>query len=326
MSGIGPNDRPRRSLAVVVAGLGTAVLFEALTLLATQDRTVRTASPWQDDPYDLVVGLAQFTVPMLALVTGLRLLAWRLPGGVDRVAQMLRAMVVLVALVGSTAVVEWVAVAAGAHSPLWMTWTGLLIAGLAVLSVLTVALSVVLVGSCRSYPVPGGWRQDWLGDAVMLCARLPLLRRWATPLVAAWLRGHAMRAFVASSLFAAVAMVGATAVNERWTDPLLIGWAAVVVTAANLAFCVTSNAVAGFICRPPRTPARQATETALVVGSVALQVAVAFRDTLWRVVSPDPLDSVPPLAAFTVGTGLVAFAGTAVILRRRYHAAPAEPR
>ena len=77
-----PDDHaPRGGLRPIVTGLGTAVLFEALTVLETQDKTVRAASPWQDDPYDAVVSLAQFTVPILAVVLGLRLLAWRSPGG-----------------------------------------------------------------------------------------------------------------------------------------------------------------------------------------------------------------------------------------------------
>lgn len=43
------------SLAVTLAGLGVAVVFEALTVLATHDKTVRAVSPWQDDPYDVAL-------------------------------------------------------------------------------------------------------------------------------------------------------------------------------------------------------------------------------------------------------------------------------
>jgi hypothetical protein len=77
------DENGRASPAVILASLGTACLFEVLTVLATQDKTVRAASPWQDDPYDAVVSLTQFAVPMLALVIALRLLAWRSPGGPD---------------------------------------------------------------------------------------------------------------------------------------------------------------------------------------------------------------------------------------------------
>jgi hypothetical protein len=74
----------KASPAVIQASLGAAGLFEVLTLVATQDKTVRAASPWQDDPYDALVSLTQFAVPILALVIALRLLAWRAPGGPDR--------------------------------------------------------------------------------------------------------------------------------------------------------------------------------------------------------------------------------------------------
>jgi hypothetical protein len=75
------------SLAVTLAGLGVAVVFEALTVLATHDKTVRAVSPWQDDPYDVALSHSQFAVPMLAAVIALRLLAWRAPGGQDRARQ-----------------------------------------------------------------------------------------------------------------------------------------------------------------------------------------------------------------------------------------------
>ncbi|MFJ9151976.1 hypothetical protein ACIRP7_28860 [Streptomyces sp. NPDC102270] len=86
--------------AVVWVALGAAAAFEALTVLETQDKTVRAASPWQDDPYDVMVSLVQFTVPMLALVIALRLLAWRAPGGADRARQTLRAAGVMLTLAG----------------------------------------------------------------------------------------------------------------------------------------------------------------------------------------------------------------------------------
>src|SRR4029078_1308378 len=56
---------------LIVACEGMGLLFMQLTALATQDQAIRAASPWQDDPYDAMVSLAQFTVPMLAVVIGL---------------------------------------------------------------------------------------------------------------------------------------------------------------------------------------------------------------------------------------------------------------
>lgn len=70
-----------------------------------------------------MASLAQFTVPMLGLVIGLRLLCWRLPGGPDRAHQMLRAAAVVTALVAVTVGFEWAAVAHDAHRSSWNGWT-----------------------------------------------------------------------------------------------------------------------------------------------------------------------------------------------------------
>ncbi|MGW5464167.1 hypothetical protein [Streptomyces sp. NPDC003996] len=306
----------RASSAAVRASLGVAGVFEALTVLATQDKAVRAASPWQEDPYDVVVSLAQFTVPMLALVIALRLLAWRAPGGADRVQQTVRAAGVMVTLIGLTVVFEWAAVIADAPPASSGTWASVLIGGLTVNSVLTVAIAVLLV-RChrhRGHGSAGPWRHDWLGDAVFVCRRIPGPRRWAGPDAVDRVRRRAMTVFVTLSILAAVAVTGAQAIGERWTDPLLITWMLIVVATSNLAFCVISNAVAGFIARPPRTRPGRIAEASVVAGCVAISVATAFRDALWRVFETGSLTSVPALAAFTLGAGLATSLVTAALL------------
>ena len=42
------NENGRASPVVILASLGAAGLFDALTALATQDKSVRAVSPWQD--------------------------------------------------------------------------------------------------------------------------------------------------------------------------------------------------------------------------------------------------------------------------------------
>lgn len=296
----------RRRLIAIVMSLVTATLFETLTVLGTQDTTVRAASPWQDDPYDAVVSLAQFTVPMLGLVAGLRLTCWRLPGSPDRAHQMLRAAAAMTALVAVTAGFEWAAVAGGAHRYSWNGWTQALLAGLVATSLLTVIVVVFLV-RCR-YPrgSAGRWRHDWLGDMVLLGQRLPVIRGWPTANAATWVRRHAMRVFVIVSVSAAALIVGALAVGEQWTDPALIAWAFTVVATSNVAFCVISNTTAGFIARPPRTRVRRRLETAVVLGCLTVQISVALRDILWSLIGSGPLDSVLVLAALTLGPGALA--------------------
>ncbi|MFD8395373.1 hypothetical protein ACFV2N_40810 [Streptomyces sp. NPDC059680] len=307
-------ENGRASSAVVWASLGAAGVFEALTVLETQDKTVRAASPWQDDPYDVVVSLAQFAVPMLALVIALRLLAWRAPGGAERVRQTARAAGAMVTLVGLTVVSEWAAVIARTPASSSGTWASVLIGGLVVNSVLTVVAAVSL-GRCHRWRrSSGGWRNDWLGDAVFLCRRIPILRRWVGPDAAVWARRRALTVFITLSTLAAAAITGAQAVGERWTDPLLVVWMLIVVATSNLTFCVISNAVAGFIARPPRTRARRIAETSAVAGCVAISAATAFRDTLSPVFGTGSLTSVPALAALTLGAGLATSLVTAALL------------
>jgi len=317
-----------RELSTVVFGLGTGIVFELVTVPATQDTAIRAVSPWQDDPYDVVISFTQFLVPVLAVVIGLRLLVWGGPGHEDRARQMLRAVAVLVASVALSAGFEWAAVAAGVHRSSWSGWTGLLVTGLAVVSAFTVAVVASLARALRRPGTDWGWRYDWLGDLVLLCARVAVLRGWATEQLAAWVRRHAMLVFSGLSVFAGAAEIAGMVVGEHWTDPLLIGWAIVVIAAGNLAFCLIGNAVAGFIARPPRRRGQRIAETAAVVGSVAMLTAVAFRADIWRLWTRQPLDSVAPLVALTLGAGVAAAAVTAVLLVLRPPASmrPSNPR
>ncbi|GAA2501754.1 hypothetical protein [Streptomyces longisporus] len=307
-------ENRRACPAAVWTSLGTAGVFEALTVLETQDKTVRAASPWQDDPYDVVVSLAQFAVPVLALVIALRLLVWRAPGGADRARQTVRAAGALLTLVGLTVVSEWAAVIAGAPASPSGTWASVLIGGLVVSSVLTLVAAVSLARCRRRRRSAGGPGSDWLGDAVLLCRRIPVLRRWAGPDAAVWVRRRAMTVFVTLSTLTAATLTGAQAIGERWTDPLLIAWFLVVAATSHLAFCVISNAVAGFIARPPRTRPRRIAEASAVAGCVAISVATAFRDALWPLFGTGSLTSVPALAALTLGAGLATSLVTAALL------------
>ncbi|MEU5090097.1 hypothetical protein [Streptomyces sp. NPDC021356] len=307
-------ENGRAYSAVVWTSLGAAGVFEALTVLATQDNAVRAASPWQDDPYDVVVSSAQFAVPMLALVITLRLLAWRAPGGSDRVRQTVRAAGAMVTLVGLTVVSEWAAVFIRTPASSSGPWASVLIGGLVVNSVLTMVAAVSLRRCRRRRRSAGGPRNDWLGDAVFLCRQIPVLRRWFGPDAVVWVRRRAMTVFLTLSSLAAAALTGAQAIGERWTDPLLMAWFLIVAATSNLAFCVISNAVAGFIARPPRTRPRRIAEAAAVAGCVAISVATAFRDALWPLFGTGSLTSVPALAVLTLGAGLATSLVTAALL------------
>jgi hypothetical protein len=260
-----------------------------------------------------VVSLSGFAVPMLALAIALRLLAWRAPGGPDRARQTVSTAGLMIAMIGLTLGCEWVSVLAVTPASPRRAGISMQVGGLVVTSVLLVAATAFLV-RCRGQRAPSGrWRHDVLGDVVFLCGRVPLLRRWARPRAAAWVRRHAMTVFVVLSVLAAAAITGAQAVGEHVTDPLLIGWTLIAETAASLAFCLIGNAVAGFIGRAPRTGRYRIAEMSAVAGCLALLVAIAFHDALWSALGTGPLTSAG-LAAVTLGAGLAASAVTAAAL------------
>lgn len=305
----------RASLVAISAALGNAVLFESLTLLETQDRAVRVASPWQNDPYNTMVSFAVFTVPMICLVVAMRLTVWRQPGESDRAQQTLRAIAMATCIVAVTLAVEWAAVGLRAHRNAWDARTGWLISGLATSTIFTawVVIRLARTGVLRRHG--RAWEHDWLGDMVQAGSAVPLLRQWVTPRRAEWVRQHAVSVFASVSLCGSLVVIAALAVGERWTNPLLIAWAVAVETTSNFAFCIISNAIAGFIARPARGTSRRRLELATLAGFVAVQLAVAFHTALWRGLGGSDLSSVVDLVALTFGAGLFAWVLTFALVR-----------
>jgi hypothetical protein len=244
------DDGQRTSSLAIWTSLGAGSLFEALTAPEIENKAAWALSPWKEDPYHTAVYLSQFAVPVLALLIVLRLLTRRVLTDPDRAQQTVRAAGVMMALIGVTLAFEWAAVIGGANPSPRGAWTSLQVGGLAVVSVLAVGAAVLLVRCRRPRGSSARWRNDWLGDVVLACGRIPVLRCLATPEVVAWVRGHAMTVFVALSALAGLAITSAQAIGEGTTDPVIIIWFMIVETSSNLAFCVISNAIAGFIARP----------------------------------------------------------------------------
>src|ERR1022692_2736026 len=64
----------RASSVAVWTSLGTSGVLEALTVSEIENKAAWAISPWKADPYHTAVYLAQFAVPVLALLIVLRLL------------------------------------------------------------------------------------------------------------------------------------------------------------------------------------------------------------------------------------------------------------
>src|SRR3954462_15562036 len=106
-------ERLRRALWWCV---GCAALFTAFAAATTQVRALRAHSPWQDDPYDVVVSFTQLLVPALAVAVVVRIAGRRPQPALRDLPRGGRALVGMVAV---TVVTDWVAVALRVHAGTW---------------------------------------------------------------------------------------------------------------------------------------------------------------------------------------------------------------
>ncbi|MFI6600883.1 alpha/beta hydrolase family protein [Nonomuraea sp. NPDC050536] len=261
--------------------MASAGAFTTLILLTTQSRAVRVFSPWQDDPYDVVISATELLVPALALAIAIRARVRPASGDLLRGAR-----VVLVAVV-ATAVTCWASVAAGAHADVRGWQQQLLIAGLAVVTLSAVPLAVALR---RAGPATRD-DTDWVEDFLTAVARLRIPVGWARRL-AQVLRAHRILAAV----LLATAVSGWLALAEAIGDglgprPLQAAAFRVVVGATLLvALLVPVNAYLGLLhsSRPSRrTPVLMA---ALYGAAVSVPVTVAFREGIGHLLDY-PLDT-----------------------------------
>ena len=298
--------RPASAAAVLLAAA-----FEVFLVVCTQLKPVMRVTPWQDDPYHGWISLAVFALPMLLVVVALRAAGPWLPWGrsstTGRQRDLAKAGLVLTSLVAITALDCWLAVGLGEHHAAWdrrTTWLGV------ALGVMTAAVPLVAWRCLRDLrTLPRETDADWVGDV------LPAS-------VATWVRRHDRAVFLAASVVAATAIIGALVVGERWTDPLLIGWALAVEITCYYAFCVVTNAVLGFVERPVRD---RRTERAVVIGSLAFQVSVAFHGQLEPLLGIGSPDGVPRLVEVTAGPAVLVFALALAVVWLRPVREPARP-
>ncbi|GAA3252775.1 hypothetical protein GCM10020216_087340 [Nonomuraea helvata] len=277
--------------------MASAVAFTAFILLTTQFRAVRAFSPWQDDPYDVVISCTELLVPALALAIAIRVRVR--PGS----GNLLRGVRVVLAAVAATVVTCWGSVAAGAHADVrgWQQY--LLIAGLAVVTLSAVPVTVALR---REGPVTRD-DTDWVEDLVAAAERLRVPVGWARRPVE-WLRRH--RIFAAVLL--ATAVSGWLALAEAVGDglgqhPLQAAAFRVIVGACLLvALLVPLNAHLGLL-HPARPSRRMPVVVAgLYGGAVSVPVTIAFREGIGYLLDY-PLDTLGDISRLTaVLAGIVA--------------------
>ncbi len=163
--------------------LASSALFTVFAFLTTQDKPLRAHSPWQDDPYDVVVSFTQLVVPMLAAAIAMRALRCRrnLPLPAVRVRDLLRGARVAIGAIVMTVAVDWVAVVLGVNGQAWGGLGWALIAALAFVTAAALASIAAIWGAERRARVwrryqPSAQDPDWVED--LLAVVVEQLGRW----------------------------------------------------------------------------------------------------------------------------------------------------
>ena len=277
----------------MVATLVNAVIFVVFALVTTQVMSVRSSSPWQDDPYDSVVTFTMFYVPITLFVILVRALLFRRgePWPLYRVRQVIQSCTLLALLVTVTYITDWVAFAVQADRRLWDASTPWLIAGLSAVSALAALEWLVQARARRLVPrrAPEQPAGDCLED-VRLVAEL-LAHRELRP--AGWLAsqferhpgalGWIRRRF---TLIAAVAsLVGGLSVATGLAREDGFGWLFPAETlwfaGGMYAFLIISDAALGLTVRPAPGRLSRTVQVAVTATAAALPVSLAFRQSIW---------------------------------------------
>jgi hypothetical protein len=322
-----------RARRVVVAVLAFAAVFEAALYITKEAPAIYDHAPWLNDPYDVAVSFALFCVPLIGVPSGLRLLAGRRESQApQRLADLIRACGVALAVIATTLAACWAAVAQGANRPAWTSATAIQVIGLVLLSAGSVAGAVGLRMAAAALS-PGGEvaappsagnkphppdappltseaNPDWLGDLVDagrlmagLCgpARRPptQLLDWADHRIVPVIRRHPVG--TAAVLSAAVGML--VAISQSVSEGLRIGVAGLffgIGTSGVFAFLVVAGWYLRFV-RSGRTADRAPVLRAIVLAAAAVPVALAFRAALWPLLGMRPQDSGLPALCLLLG-------------------------
>jgi hypothetical protein len=334
-----PVGDPRRETVsrAVGAVLVAAFVFLVFQLPVKQFLGLYDHVPWSDDPYDAFTSFAVFFVPLLGVVCLVRIALFRRdqPLPVERVLGLLRASRLTLGAMIVTLVSDWISVALQANRDAWIAGTGVMIAVIAVLSVVVAyaalgvwrAGRVVPRGSDDPPPVT-----DWLSDVLLLaewCTRwLGPLARFAH-LVIAWvdrtvvtpIRRFPIAAAAGAALTFGVLLAFNTLLREGAGQAL---WIDVVVGSTGMfAFLVAAGAYLGLVRteRPANGVRRRAVDAA-VIGCLAVPLALGFREWLWWVIGSDsggPERLAELLAVAAVVTAVIVFAGETAL---RMHPRP----
>jgi hypothetical protein len=160
---------------------GATALFIGLFWLSSEIESVRTDSPWADDPWDAVMSIAALIVPVVAGMTFIRAQRWRGDGPIPIAAHRLVLRGILVVLTGiAAATLAGIGATAAAGGVPWILALPLALTGTATL-VASGALAVAWhqLGSARGSPAATAQMRspDLFDDMIELTRDILRLRR-----------------------------------------------------------------------------------------------------------------------------------------------------
>jgi hypothetical protein len=341
----------------IVSSLVVSGVFEAALLVSKETPAIYDHAPWVNDPYDTAVSFALFCVPLVAVPSALRLLADRAgqadragradhAGGVTaRLADLLRACGVALAVVAVTLAVCWAAVAKDANRPAWNAATAIQVGALALLSAATVVCALGIRRAAAtlrrdsataqaSRPAPGTPPAadaattsavrpvpDWLGDLTIVGRMLadlagpagrPVTRLldWADSRVLPCVRLHPVCSAAAIGVVVGLAVTISQSVNEGYRAGVALAFFC-IVTLGVFAFVATAGWYLRVVRADRPADARAPLIHATVLAAAAVPVALAFRATLLALVGASPQASgLPALGLLLASAALLAFAAS----------------
>lgn len=166
----------RRFRRALLLSLAISTAFTVFAVMTTQNQSMRAHSPWQDDPYDALVSSTMLFTPLVAAISLSRALLCRAEQGLPaaRFQGLLRSTDFVVATVLVTVALDWIAVVTEVHAADWGTTGRVLIAALAVLSLMALgaADATARVHFAASDVVPRyATTPDWCDDLLELASR-----------------------------------------------------------------------------------------------------------------------------------------------------------
>jgi hypothetical protein len=296
-----PAGNPARRAAerAVAGALGLALLFILFNWSAKKLSGLYQHEPWQDDPYDALVSLSIFWVPLLTALCLMRALLWRrkAPQPIRRARELVRAGGVLLAVITATLASDWISVVLRVHRASWTGATAVAVAGLAAVSLASLAIArEVRRASRQQFPAVDG--PDWLSDLIslgkQLTTRLGPLRPGAT-LVVLWADRCAVKAIRRHPLLVAGALSLAFGLSTALLQGLREGYSPLVYlvlfinhVASMFAYLAIIGAFLGITGTPSRqratvrsATARQRAIHAGIAACVSIPITGAFRAELW---------------------------------------------